>query len=357
MTALRRELTANQTRLVVEQVALRHRAAVKFRQADRMFFTRSALEQATDEQVAAYKADRYRDDPRVVDLCCGIGGDMISIAAVSVCRGVDRDPIAQLLATTNCRALGLHVDILRSEVTARILNQGEVWHLDPDRRASGRRVTRIDDYEPGLGCVRQLTQHNPSGAIKLAPATKLLVDDSATELEWVGSRGECRQQIAWLGKLARHAGRTATAIQPDGRVCQLSAAQPMRTIEQVPAPARFVYEVNPTVLAAGLQGELAARNKLAKFSATTGYLTGDELVVDGLLSCFEVFEVLPFDVKRVRALLRQRGISHLEIKHRGLPIQVNELRQQLRLKQGSERAVLIVAGKRGRTVAILARRC
>ena len=56
---LRRNLTATRAHLLIEQVELRRRAAEKFTLAARMFFTRTALEQATDEKTAAYKALRF----------------------------------------------------------------------------------------------------------------------------------------------------------------------------------------------------------------------------------------------------------------------------------------------------------
>src|SRR3954467_13456996 len=56
---LRRELSAERARLVVEQVELRRRAASKFCEpASQMFFTPVHLEQATDICLAGYKATR-----------------------------------------------------------------------------------------------------------------------------------------------------------------------------------------------------------------------------------------------------------------------------------------------------------
>src|SRR5262245_51813557 len=56
---LRRNLSAARAHLIIEQVELRRRAAEKFTHADQMFFTRTALEQATDEWTAAYKAKHF----------------------------------------------------------------------------------------------------------------------------------------------------------------------------------------------------------------------------------------------------------------------------------------------------------
>ncbi|MEM1305751.1 MAG: SAM-dependent methyltransferase, partial [Planctomycetota bacterium] len=76
---LRKVFTAKQTHLLLEQAELRRRGEQKFTLAERMFFTRVGLQQATDQWVAGYKAKRFVG--AAADLCCGIGGDLISLAA------------------------------------------------------------------------------------------------------------------------------------------------------------------------------------------------------------------------------------------------------------------------------------
>src|SRR6266511_2969792 len=61
------------TRAALETALLRRRARAKFRHADRMFFTREALEQASSEPVARHRARRFAGLGVVADLCCGIG--------------------------------------------------------------------------------------------------------------------------------------------------------------------------------------------------------------------------------------------------------------------------------------------
>ena len=62
---------------------LRRRAAAKFGPfADRMLFTEAGLEQATRLVVARHRAARLRafDALSLVDLGCGIGGDLLAAA-------------------------------------------------------------------------------------------------------------------------------------------------------------------------------------------------------------------------------------------------------------------------------------
>ena len=79
---LRKDLTVERARLVVQQAELRRRATEKFILADRMFFTPIGLQQSTDQWIAAYKAGRLAEwvasGGELADLCCGIGGDLLA---------------------------------------------------------------------------------------------------------------------------------------------------------------------------------------------------------------------------------------------------------------------------------------
>src|SRR5207249_1266364 len=57
----------------LETVLLREKARAKFALADRMYFTREALEQASGQAVSAYRAGRFAPCNFVLDLCCGVG--------------------------------------------------------------------------------------------------------------------------------------------------------------------------------------------------------------------------------------------------------------------------------------------
>lgn len=342
---LRKDLSAERAHLVVEQVELRRRARDKFARAERMFFTRKGLEQATDEQVAAYKASRFPAGP-VADLCCGIGGDLLALAQRGQAIGFDTDNVARFLAEANANAWGFpreQCSALGDDATqASLLSGFTAWHCDPDRRAHGRRTTQADDFSPPLESVAWMLGHNPSGAIKVAPATELTAHWSKNaELEWLGSGGECRQQVAWFGSLARHPGkRSATIVDAEGGP---------RTIvgtgdEPIPAAAtleRFLYEPHNAILAAKLTGALCSQHALAAAAPGIAYLTADALVSDAALGAFEVLELLPFDQKQLKAWCRERGIGRLEIKKRGVDLGPEVLRKAL-LTRGDAAATFIV---------------
>ena len=368
VAALRRELSPERTHLVLELTALRDRAQAKFTHADAMFFTARGLEQATDEIVAAYKAQRFHGRDVIFDLCTGIGGDLLALAAAGTTTAFDRDPIMAILATANGRACFDRRTTNNPPPTCHALDveklgeqpdfaECSAWHIDPDRRSTGRRTTRVDLHEPATGAIDLLLARNPHAAVKLAPAAQLPDDwPERAELEWISRGRECRQLVAWFGDLAHDTGRRRATVLGDGTMPPRSI---LGTDELAPpriAPiGRYLFEPDAAVLAADLGPTLAAEQALAGITTGIAYWTGDAPLADPALACFEVLEVLPFRVKPLSALLRARNIGQLEIKKRGVALDPAELRRQFRLK-GDEAATLLLAPIAKRVTAVLARR-
>ncbi|MBI3463030.1 MAG: SAM-dependent methyltransferase [Planctomycetes bacterium] len=348
--------------LVLEQIALRRRASEKFTRASQMFFTPLGLEQATGEAVARYKASRFPDGSPVADLCCGIGGDLLSLCSRGPAVGIDRDPVKTLLAEANCRTLetragggATQVMVQTADISAIPLADFAAWHLDPDRRATGRRTTRVEAQEPGPEVIDRLLAEVPHAAIKLAPASHVPDNWSQqAEREWISYAGQCRQQVAWFGELAVRPGRRAATVIGASRVRTLEG-RPGAPPPAIAAIGRYLFEPDAAVLAAGLIPSLCVELGLSAISTEAAYLTGDHPAHDAAAQCFEVIDVLPFDVKRIKALLRERGVGRLEVKKRGVPHDPEQIRRQLRVP-GDESCTLLLARVRNAVTAILARR-
>lgn len=342
---LRAALSPERTHLVLEQVDLRDRARVKFSRPEGMFFTRKLLEQSTDEQIANHKASRFPTDQPIADLCCGIGGDTMALLRRGPCLAVDRDPVAALLVEANCRT------VAAGELSCEVADVRSLlerlpcaaWHIDPDRRVAAQRTSQAVYSEPSLDVLQALLRRIDAGAIKLAPGADLSedwIEDGPFELEWIGSRRECRQQVAWLGTLALHAGqRTATVVDRQGESHSFTGEAELEV--DVAAPGRYLFVPDSTLLASRLAGALADQLQLHATSYGLSYYTADEYCESPLLEAFEVDELMNLDVKRLKRLLRERKVGTLEIKVRGVEIDPAELRKKLQ-PQGSESASLLV---------------
>lgn len=355
--ALRAQLGAERTALVLEQVELRARASEKFQRADELFFTRRGLEQATDETLAAYKAQRFSGAASVADLCCGIGGDAMALAIDHAVRLVDRDEVSLLLATTNVQRCGGMLDAsVAASVDAELIADIDAWHIDPDRRSSGQRTSRVELGEPGVDAIDALRLACGDAAIKLAPAAAVPPHWLAEcEREWIETRGECRQQVAWFGQLAEMpGGRVATLIDANGEACsyQAEADMPPAVAANV---STYLYDPSPSLVAAKLVGALAEALELTALSPQSLYLTGESELVHPHLQAFLVEQELPSDVRKLRSYLQARGIGRLEIKKRGVDMTPETLRPQLALS-GEHSATLILTRVGDNVRAIICRR-
>lgn len=348
---LRRTLTVEHAAAVLDQAALRRRASAKFGRAERMFFTRVGLEQATDEWIARYKAGRIAPvvgDGRVAEVCSGVGGDLAGLAARGVdALGIERDPAVAILSASNAAVYADGADgptVAAREATDRDLADVAAWHADPDRRASGRRTTRPDAHDPPLDRLAAWRAGCPASAIKFAPAARLPEDWQAEcELQWISRGGECRQLVAWGGALADRRGeRVATRVEADGRPAASLAGDARVAPPMTDRVAALVFEPDPAVIAGRLVGAAAERWGVAAWAAGVAYLTGDRPIDHPLVAAFAVEETMPLDRRRLADWLAARGVGRLEIKTRGVGVDPERLRRELR-PRGEAQATLLVA--------------
>lgn len=349
--ALRRRFPDRVVRGALNLAELRGKARVKFPQAERMWFDRQGLEQATADAIAQHKAARFSG--RVWDYCCGIGADALALAKQCETIAVDRDPAACLLAKWNSELASPHLrpSIVCADVEQLPMGSGFV-HLDPDRRAAkSTRVVRIEDYVPGVEFMTACTRHFAGGAIKLSPAANFGGKFPDAEIELVSLHGECKEATVWFGELARGEPWRATVL-PAGETI---AGHPMDALADVGPLDSYIYDPDPAVVRAGLIDLVADRLGLARLDGEEEYLTGDSPTDSPFVRGFAVVEELPNNPRAIRKFFRESAFGQLEIKCRRIPIPIEEMRRQIPLP-GDQPAVLIFARVQGKARAIVCRR-
>ena len=138
---LRRDFPAALVAAATTQDELRRAAGPKFSRAMRMLFTRPGLEQASSEAAARHRARRLAGaaPQRLADLGCGIGGDLIALAAGREVLAVDRDPVHLRMAVHNAGVYeaAAGVRTCRSDVRDVSLAGVQAAFADPARRLPG----------------------------------------------------------------------------------------------------------------------------------------------------------------------------------------------------------------------------
>jgi hypothetical protein len=334
----------------------RVKASAKFELGQRLWVDPIGVEQATSEPVARHKAARFVC-PLVVDLCAGIGGDALALAARSEIMAIDVDQ-------GMCRRLRYNASVydvadrilpVRAQAETFPIPKGAWIHLDPDRRAlTSKRARSLDDYAPGPDFWNSAARRVAAGAIKVSPASDFARHSAGLdcEIELISLRGECKEATIWFGQLVS-CSRRATRL-PEGATWT-DRDGPIAEAAPVSSLSSLIYDPDPSLLRAGLIDGFALAHDLARVADGVDYLTGERLIVTPLLTAFHVLDVSSLDLKRLRRLVAKNEIGSLEIKVRGVDVMPEALRRQLSL-DGARTASLLIIGGSGPVRAVLAQR-
>lgn len=356
-TRLRRTRPAPLVSAAIGQARLRDRAVAKFGAADagRMFFTPGGVEQATREPVAAYRARRFAESGvrRVADLCCGIGGDALALARAGIAvLAVDRDPLTAEVARANAEALGLAdlVTVACGDVTEVDTAGYDAVFVDPARRGGRGRIFDPEAYSPPLSWAVEAARAAPLAALKVAPGVPHEAIPADAAGEWVSDGGDLKEAVLWFGGGAPPPG-TATATLLPGPYRLTGRGLPDPPVRKV---GRFLYEPDAAVIRAHLVAEVAEELGGALIDATIAFVTTDAPHPTPYAKGYEITDVLPFGVKRLKALLREREVGVLTVKKRGSAMEPEELRRQVKPK-GPNAATVFLTRAAGAPVMLVGR--
>lgn len=349
------------------QVRLRERATAKFGDdARRMYFTQAGLEQSTRARVASHRARRFSarlPGARVLELGCGIGADLIARAREGLAgEGVELDPLTAEVAEANITALGLDglASVRVGDATEENPDGFDALFADPGRRTARGRVFDPRSYEPPLDAVLDLAHRVPAACVKVAPGIPHEVVPDGAEAEWVSLGGDVKEAALWLGAFSGDVGRRATLLSSDVDPQMWTLTSQGHDDPDVRAWGRYLYEPDGAVIRAHLVGEVADQVGGGLADPRIAYVTSDELRPTPFASAYEVEDVLPFSVKRLRAELRRRGTGVLTVKKRGSAVDVDRLRRDLgfagrRAARGAPGLTLVVTRVGRDPVALLTR--
>jgi hypothetical protein len=207
--------------------------------------------------------------------------------------------------------------------------------------------------------------------VKVAPGIDHALIPATAEAEWVSVAGDLVEAALWCGPLAevpRRATCWAKTTPAPAETPGVGAGIPRLGADTPAAGAstdgphqvtgtgaeeaplgpvrRYLYDPDPAVVRAHLVAELAAELSATLADPSIAYLYADRPQPTPFARCLEVTETLPFSLKRLRALLRERGVGRVEILKRGSALEPEQLRRDLRLSgdQGASLVLTRVAG-------------
>jgi hypothetical protein len=345
-TRLRERYPAELVAAALTQRELRVRAAAKFSAAGRMWFTREGLEQASAEPLASHRAGRYAGFGLVADLCCGIGGDLCALAPGRTALAVDLDPVHLRMARENAAVHGaVGVAVAQADVRDLRLPRSLAVFVDPARRVGGRRLPTGQSRPPLAWCL-ELAAGVAAVGVKAAPGLPADLVPPGWELELLADRRELKEAVLWSPSLAT-TGRRATVFPGPHTL----AARPGPAVPCAP-PGAFLLDPSPAVTRAGLVEELARDLDAWKLDPQIAFLSADRPLTTPFGRLLRVDAALPWNLKRLRQLLRERGVGVVEVRKRGSAVDTDELTARLRLR-GDGRATVVLTRVADRPYALV----
>jgi len=339
------------------QSRLRTKAALRWGPAGaellpHILLTPDGAEQATRPTVAGLRAARFADRGAgrfIADIGCGVGLDALAFADAGLRVGAyDKDPLTAEVAAANAQARGHseRISVTAADVTTLL---DETWSkydavfADPARRREGRRLTRPQSWSPPLSWVLDLPVK--SLGVKVAPGLDHDLVPAGTEFCVVSDGGAVVEAALYRGSL-RAVGitRSATLLPAGARVTD---ADLPTTRPPIRAVGSHLHEPDGAVIRAGLVAAVVAQVEGWLLDPRIAYISTDLPVSSPFLSSYQVLDVMPFSLKRLRNYLREHEVGHVVIKKRGSAIDVDTLRGSLRLDRSAPKRRTIVLTRIG----------
>lgn len=340
MSDLRKHYPPADAAAALEQAKLRRAAVDKFgNAADVMFFTRDALEQASDSQTRQWRATRLSE--MVIDAGCGIGADSLTYAQAG-CHvlGLELDPLRVAIAAHNAAALGLseRARFERHDITIGLPESCDWAFFDPARRDSqGRRLHAVESYLPPLSTLHQW-KNARRVMVKLSPGVALdELREYGGQVEFLSVDGELKEAVL----LPSEETQTTRAVLFTGGKSLVWDWYALTDVPSIAEPSGWLLEPDSALIRAGLVQHAAQTWGAHQLDETIAYLTCQNLPDSPWMRAWRILDAMPFNLKKVRAYLAAGGVGKITVKKRGHAMTPEELTAGLKLK-GTESRTLVL---------------
>lgn len=356
---MRPQFTPNESSALLETLQLRRKATAKFgADAALMLFTGSALEQASAPQVRRYRSQQLDPTTTLTDIGCGIGSDALRYAAAGITvTGVDVDPVRIAMAAFNAAQLEQQITFMIMDVTMALPPTGDHAFFDPARRdALGNRIFDVERYQPPLALLHRWQGRYRSVHVKLAPGVdRAQLAPYGGGVTFISVNGELKEAVLDTTQISPAVAVRLTDDAPP--LMMQSPAVGMDAVELGNVKG-WLHEPDAAILRAELVQPLAHRLNAHQLDSTIAYLITPTPPQHDVwwrwVRSWEILDWMPFNLKRLKAYIKQHRIGHVTVKKRGSPITPEALIGKLKLK-GDVSRTLILTRLRTEPIVIICR--
>jgi len=320
-----------------------------------------ALEQSSSEETAYFKASLVNG--KIADLTGGMGLDSFAFAKAGCeVSYIERQPeLAEITSYNHEKLKAGKIHHHTGDSLHWISQQVEAFdfiYIDPARRdGAGNKVILLQDCEPNALELISYINEKTNLLIKTSPLLDL--DRAVKELQGVE-----KIYIVCLKNEVKEVLFLKTAQSSDDpiiEVIELSHQKPLifegqksnETAVEISfsAPLKYLYEPHAGVLKAGFFK--SAGTQLNKIAPNTHLFTSEELHTNFAGRSFEILAEGPLEKKWIQSVLPGMKAN---ISTRNFPINADEIRKKLQLKDGGEFTLFAFRDQSTKNKVVLAKK-
>jgi hypothetical protein len=143
--------------------------------------------------------------------------------------------------------------------------------------------------------------------------------------------GDVTEVTLWFNAVRRPGVRRAALVLGPQGPAELGSANDFGAGPSAPVGSveGYLYEPDGAVIRAGLVADVALQLGGHLVDEHIAYICAPDLVQTPFARSYKVLQVMPYNVKALKAWVKQEGITVLDIKKRGTAVTPEELRKQL----------------------------
>lgn len=286
--------------------------------SSKLFFDEDGLRYSTPPIVAGYRAKRLMSDT-VADVSCGVGIQALYFAMKSErVIAVEKNLIRIELAKLNAKSLGIeNIDFIHGDATSRgVVDKirADIIFSDPSRRPM-EMARKLETLEPSpLKIYKIYRKISDKIAFELPPqiSKENIVIDG--EKEYTSLNFRLNRLALYTGSLKSY-DTSAISLPSEERLTDKDAEKDM---EEGETPLRYLYEVDPTVVKAGLLRKLAGRIDFEGFLLSNDkrrtLLTSTEMYKSSFLRCYNVLYFSRFNLSNIISCLKDMDVGKVTLR-------------------------------------------
>jgi hypothetical protein len=159
----------------------------------------------------------------------------------------------------------------------------------------------------------------------------------------------------WFNSVRRPGVRRAALVLGPQGAAELTSGEDFDggPVAPVGPVEGYLYEPDGAVIRAGLVADVAVQLGGHLVDEHIAYICAPDLQNTPFAKAYKVLDVMPFNVKALKAWVRENGVGVLDIKKRGTSVTPEELRKQLLpAGKGAGKAGGKGAGKKSATLVL-----